>query len=62
MRGTQVAIKAVEKSQYERLSRENQISESKAMLACHKSSNVVTFIEEFHDKDYYYIVTKYSKG
>ena len=45
--GVKVAIKAIDTSKYQRLSRENQISEGDAMLAVQQSFHVVNFIEEF---------------
>ena len=57
-----VAIKANDTSKYQRLSRENQISEADAMLAVQQSYHVVNFIEEFQHEELTYLVTKFVRG
>ena len=60
--GVRVAIKAMESKKYQRLSIENQVSESRAMYMCQDSQNILNFIEEFTHNGETYIVTKFARG
>ena len=60
--GVIVVIKAIETSEYKRLSLTNGISEGRAMVMCENSSKVINLFEKFVMEDTTYIVTKFMKG
>jgi hypothetical protein len=60
--GLRVAIKAMESEKYQRLRRENQVSEGDAMFAVQSSPFILNFVEEFHLGEKTYIVTKFARG
>ena len=60
--GEKVAIKSMDMAIYQRLSREQRISEAEAMLRCSDSQHVLKLIESFTMDDKVYLVTKFAAG
>ena len=57
-----MAIKAIEAEKYKLLSREQGVSEARAMELCHQSDYIANLIEEFKEDDNVFLVTKFVKG
>ena len=57
-----VALKVMDTANYERLTREQHISEAEAMRLCQNSSHIVQLIDEFEHGDKTYVVTKFVQG
>ena len=57
-----VVIKSIEKAKYERLQKEDLVSEAEALELCKESVYIIKLIEKFNYKGDIYLVTKFACG
>ena len=62
MTKVKVAIKVINKKDFDRLSEENNISETSAMGLCSESHYIATMVETFNIGTKVYLITKFAQG